>query len=119
MNRKVLKKSEHFDLSSLLHMDTLYFKEKIWPHMFYMSHKDIWRWKMNTARAMGNTKDPQYIPELLKAFDNSADTRVQSMCAWAMGRIGGRQGRQALDRIQKDTPDRVVDELVYAQEICV
>jgi epoxyqueuosine reductase len=40
-------------------MDKPYFEARIWPHMFYMSYDDIWRWKMNVARVMGNTLDPK------------------------------------------------------------
>ncbi len=118
VNQRAARKATDFDLARLLHMDRPYFEQRIWPHMFYMSADDIWRWKMNTARAMGNTRDPQYIPELLKAFAESNDMRVQSMCAWAIGRIGGRQARQALDRIQTGAPEPVADEIAYARELC-
>jgi epoxyqueuosine reductase len=118
VNQRAARKATDFDLARLLHMDRPYFEQRIWPHMFYMSADDIWRWKMNTARAMGNTRDSQYIPELVKAFEESNDARVKSMCAWAMGRIGGRQARQALDRIQTDAPEAVADEIAYAQELC-
>jgi epoxyqueuosine reductase len=118
VNQRAARKAKDFDLARLLHMDRPYFEQRIWPHMFYMSADDIWRWKMNTARAMGNTQDPQYIPELIKAFGESNDTRVQSMCAWAMGRIGGRQVCQALNRIKNGVQDLVADEVAYAQEIC-
>ncbi len=118
VNQRVARKSDDFDLARLLRMDRPYFEQRIWPHMFYMSADDIWRWKMNTARAMGNTKDPKYIAELLKAFDRSGDARVQSMCAWAMGRIGGLQARRALNRIQLGVQDQVADEVAYALELC-
>jgi epoxyqueuosine reductase len=118
VNQRAARKAADFDLARLLHMDRPYFEQRIWPHMFYMSADDLWRWKMNTARAMGNTRDPLYVPELLKAFEKSNDARVQSMCAWALGRIGGRQARRALDRIQPGVRDLVADEVGYAQEIC-
>ncbi len=118
VNQRAARKAADFDLARLLHMDRPYFEQRIWPHMFYMSADDLWRWKMNTARAMGNTRDPQYVPELIKAFDESNDVRVQSMCAWAMGRIGGRQGRQALDRIQAGVQDVLAEEVAYARGLC-
>ena len=53
VNLRAKAKSSAFDLIALLFMDRDYFKQYIWPHMFYMSSKDIWRWKMNVARVMG------------------------------------------------------------------
>ncbi len=49
--------------------------------MFYMGLGDMWRWKMNVARAMGNTLDAKYIPELVKAFKENKDTRIKCMTA--------------------------------------
>jgi len=58
-------------------MDKSFYLKNIWPYMFYMSADDIWRWKMNAARAMGNSLDPDYIPELIKAFKRN----LTSVCA--------------------------------------
>jgi epoxyqueuosine reductase len=96
MNQKTAAKADDFDLRKLLHMDAGYFKRRIWPHMFYMSEKDLWRWKMNVARVMGNTLDRMYVAELCRAFKENEDERVRSMCAWALGRIGGPEAREAL-----------------------
>ena len=86
--------------------------------MFYMSSDRIWRWKMNTARAMGNTLDSGYIPELLRAFGESGDERVKSMCAWALGRIGGSRSRSILDRIRPGAKGLLADEIAHALELC-
>ena len=99
MNENVVKKADDFDLPKLLHMDRDYFETKIWPHMFYMSHDDIWRWKMNVARVMGNSRDAIYIDDLIKAFRDHEDERVRGMIAWALGRIGGYKARQALEEL--------------------
>jgi len=99
-------------------MDRPYFEQRIWPHMFYMSSDQIWRWKMNTARAMGNTLDPCHIPDLVQEFDASDDERVKSMCAWALGRIGGGKAQSALDRIRQGADGLVADEITYALELC-
>jgi len=45
VNQKVAVMVEDFKLNQLLHMDKAYFNSRIWPHMFYMSDKDLWRWK--------------------------------------------------------------------------
>lgn len=95
-NPRVTAKAPDFDLDRLLDMDFDYFQERIWPHMFYMSAHDMWRWRMNAARAMGNTLDPAYIPKLVQAFAAEKDERVQAMIAWALGRIGGAAAREAL-----------------------
>ena len=52
-----LTKEKDFDLSNLLHMDQETYQTKVWPHMFYMPFDEMWRWKMNVARAMGNSVD--------------------------------------------------------------
>ena len=70
-------------------MDKEYFETKIWPHMSYMSYNDIWRWKMNVARVMGNSRDRNYTGELIRAFTENSDDRVRGMAAWALGNIGG------------------------------
>jgi epoxyqueuosine reductase len=57
MNPKAAGMVEDFRLEKLLHMDKAYFIEKVWPHRFHMSDADLWRWKANVARAMGNTRD--------------------------------------------------------------
>ncbi len=77
MNEKVAAKEAYFELSHLLHMDREYFETKIWPHMFYMSYQDIWRWKMNVARVMENSRDEKYIGDLVRAFQDNTDERVR------------------------------------------
>lgn len=88
-NPRVAAKAPDFDLVRLLHMDESYFEAHIWPHMFYMKTGDLWRWKMNVARAMGNSHDPRYVPELVRALSENADERVREMITWALGRLGG------------------------------
>jgi epoxyqueuosine reductase len=90
-------KQDAFDSGVLLHMDGNHYVSRVWPHMFYMGPDDIWRWKMNTARAMGNSRDPEYVPDLIRAWGENTDARVLVMVAWAMGRIGGTEARNALN----------------------
>ncbi|MCK5343081.1 MAG: HEAT repeat domain-containing protein, partial [Candidatus Heimdallarchaeota archaeon] len=70
------------------------------PHMFYMSYKDIWRWKMNVARVMGNSRDEKYIADLIRAFKDNPDERVREMAVWAIGNIGGPEALTALEDCQ-------------------
>ena len=118
INEKVIEKSDDFALPKLLHMDKKYFRTKIWPHMFYMSFKDMWRWKMNVARAMGNTLNPKYIPDLIRAFEENKDPRIKSMAAWALGRIGGIEAKNALKRFLVISENSVHQEVLEAYGRC-
>lgn len=113
-NSRVSVKADDFHLPALLHMDRAYFKQKIWPHMFYMSADDLWRWKMNVARVMGNTLDPAFVPDLIRAFGENNDERVQAMCAWSLGKLGGRKAGDALARFLPQSRGRVAEEIQLA-----
>ena len=113
-NPRVLAKAANFDLSCLLHMDKPYFEQKIWPHMFYMSADDLWRWKMNAARAMGNSLNPAYVADLIRAFKENSDERVKSMIAWALGRIGNKEAMSGLELFSKDSKGIVKEEIEQA-----
>ncbi len=116
LNRKVVDKTPDFDLSRLLAMDTLYFENRVWPHMFYMSTNDLWRWKMNVARAMGNTRDRRYTADLVQALETSDDARVQAMAAWALGRLGGAQAVEALRAMKRKSAGALKEEIDLALE---
>jgi epoxyqueuosine reductase len=116
-NKRVVAMTEDFDLLRLLHMNGEYFEKRIWPHMFYMSPTDLWRWKMNVARAMGNSLNPEYIPHLIRAFRENNDERVTSMCAWALGRIGGAEAGAALKDFLNENEGQVRGEILQALEM--
>ena len=118
VNQKVVAKAPDFDLVKLLHMDTEYFTSKIWPHMFYMSPDDMWRWKMNVARVMGNSLDQDYVPELVKAFRENDDERVRGMIAWTLGRLGGREAKNALENFLPASEGIVREEIELALDAC-
>lgn len=113
-NPRVSAKAADFDLGRLLHMDKNYFLQKIWPQMFYMSADDLWRWKMNVARAMGNSLNPVYVADLVRAFKENDDERVRCMIAWALGRIGNRESLAALEMFSKDSTGKVKEEIQEA-----
>jgi len=106
--------SEIFSPEKILRMDKEYFEKNIWPKMFYMSYKNIWKWKMNAARAMGNSLDEKYIPELLRAMRFEDDERVRAMAAWSLGRIGGTDAHSALRLSAGDSSDVVKKEVEMA-----
>lgn len=111
MNERVVVKAEHFDLSKLLHMDKDYFETRVWPHMFYMSYNDLWRWKMNVARVMGNSLDLRYVQDLIRAFVENGDERVRAMAAWALGKIGGMDAAAALEKFRTSCSGIVREEV--------
>ena len=118
INQKVVGMVDDFKLSQLLHMDKAYFNTRIWPHMFYMSDNDIWRWKMNVARAMGNSLDAEHVPDLIRAFGDNEDERVLGMIAWALGRIGGGKARSALSGFLTSNDGSTRTEILQALENC-
>ena len=115
-NEKAAGMADDFRLEKLLRMDKAWFTEKIWPHMFYMPPADLWRWKMNVARAIGNTRDEVYVPELAEAYRREEDERVKAMAAWALGRIGGPAARQWLDRFLPQSAGLLREEIIAALE---
>ncbi len=114
MNSRVMAKAADFELACLLHMDKQYFSQKIWPHMFYVSADDLWRWKMNAARAMGNSLNRAYTADLIRAYNENSDERVRSMIAWALGRLGGREAKDALEQFHQDSAGTVKEEIEQA-----
>ncbi|MFX0104718.1 MAG: epoxyqueuosine reductase [Candidatus Hodarchaeota archaeon] len=120
LNQRVVAKEKDFELIKLLHMDREHYKTKIWTHMFYMSddasYNDLWRWKMNVARAMGNSLDPKYIPELIKAFNENVDETVKGMIAWALGQIGGEESKEFLNISLSNSNGLVKEEILIAIE---
>lgn len=111
MNPKAAGMVEDFRLERLLRMDRAFFTERIRPHMFYMSDGDLWKWKANAARAMGNTRDEAYIPALIRAFGECGDRRVEATIAWALGRIGGSAARRALEAFLPGSRSPVLEEI--------
>ena len=82
--------------------------------MFYMSPNNLWKWKMNVARAMGNSRDDSYVPDLIRAWDENDDVRVKGMIAWALGRIGGKQAKDALGRFLAGSDGALREEIETA-----
>ncbi|MEJ2068268.1 MAG: 4Fe-4S double cluster binding domain-containing protein, partial [Deltaproteobacteria bacterium] len=117
INEKALSKEPDFELRRILKMDVEYFNAKIWPHMFYMNSDEIWRWKMNVARVMGNSLDEDYIDDLVDAFNENDDPRVKGMCAWALGKIGGMKARSAVELFLKDAEGEVKVEVEHALDM--
>ena len=114
MNQKAAAMVEDFRLERLLHMDKDYFNAKVWPHMFYIPDTDLWRWKVNVARVMGNMRDEAYLPDLVRAYSETGDERVAAMTAWALGRIGSPAARRALETFLPQSTGTVREEIAAA-----
>ena len=111
MNKRVEAIESNFELRKLLHMDAAYYEAHIWPHMFYMPPSERWRWQMNAARAMGNTHDGQYVPDLIQELRDNEDERVRAMAVWALGRLDGAEARQTVESAADDSSAMVREEV--------
>ena len=116
-NPQAAAHAENFDLPRLLHMDLAYYQARVWPHMFYMPGDQLWRWKMNVARVMGNSTDQKYIDDLARAFEENTDERIAGMCAWALGKIGGARARGFLEKARGTARGVVHREIEEALEM--
>ena len=58
----------------------------------------------NVAVALGNSGNPVAVPPLVAALADR-EPLVRSHAAWALGRLGGRPARDALERTLREDPD--------------
>lgn len=71
----------------------------------------------NVCVALGNNGDPQAVPALIGALHDH-EPLVRGHAAWALGRIGGEEARQALqDALQREEDGEVCKEIRYALSI--
>ena len=84
-----------FDLRRLLSLDDDFYANRVRPLMYnYIKEKKYFQ--RNAAVAIGNTKDPAYIPDLIRALEDP-EGLVRGYAAWALGQIGGTRSREALE----------------------
>lgn len=68
----------------------------------------------NAAVALGNCGDPAVVPYLIESLDNP-DELVRGHVVWALGRLGGRLARTALESHRaRESSDFVIEELEAA-----
>jgi epoxyqueuosine reductase len=113
-NHNLESRVEDFLLTTILNMDHSHYLEKVWPRFFYISRKNIDRWQMNAARALGNLGGPDHIPALERSLAESPYPNVRAMSAWALGRIGGREARKALQKRRGGESSPVAEEIEHA-----
>jgi epoxyqueuosine reductase len=69
--------------------------------------------RRNAAVAMGNRRDPRYLPFLARALSDD-EPLVRRHAAWALGRIGGPRARAALAAAADAEPDPEVRREIFA-----
>ena len=86
--------AHEFDLEKVLLMDEAYYRRVIHPIMYnYIRNTQVFQ--RNAAIALGNSGEVSHVPALAKALDTCAPL-VREYAAWALGRIGGEQAKNAL-----------------------
>ncbi|MCP4199357.1 MAG: hypothetical protein GY762_19605 [Proteobacteria bacterium] len=56
----------------------------------------------NAAIALGNLKDPQYIPALVQALETQEETLIRTSAAWALGKINTAEAKTVLEACFKN-----------------
>jgi epoxyqueuosine reductase len=70
----------------------------------------------NVAVALGNTRNPDAAAPLKRALEGEPEPLIRSHAAWALGQIGGRAARRALEHALGDCDAAVRDEVAAALE---
>lgn len=70
----------------------------------------------NAAIALGNSGNPSAVPALVQALREDPCAIVRGHAAWALGRIGDRPARAALEAARHSAEADVRDEIVQALE---
>ncbi|MGB8413068.1 MAG: tRNA epoxyqueuosine(34) reductase QueG [Candidatus Binatus sp.] len=70
----------------------------------------------NVAVALGNTRNPDAVAPLARALEGEPEPLIRSHAAWALGQIGGRDARRALEHALGDRDAAVCDEAAAALE---
>ena len=102
--------AEEFNLPKMLEMSDHFYEKTVCPIMYnYINDKKYFQ--RNAAIALGNTGDPDHIPLLDQAMENSEEL-VRGYAAWALGRIGGSKARAVLEsRLKREDSKFVIAEI--------
>lgn len=109
--------SRKFSLASMLHMTDAFYEECVQPLMYnYIKEKKYFQ--RNAAIALGNLKNPESVPALEQAM-NDSEVLVREYAAWALGRIGGNAAKQVLEKKNAlETSEVVKQEILAALAVC-
>lgn len=102
-------------LVPLLTMSNREFKEK------YGDSAASWRGKKpiqrNAIIALGNFKDKSAVPALRKLLESDPRPDIRATVAWALGKIGGAEAREAIEQaLASEREESVKKELTKAHE---
>ncbi len=97
LNPKLLERAADFSLIQLLTMSQEHYEQKVWPLLYYIRKENRKLWQRNAALALGNQGDPETVPVLISALGDP-ESLVRAHVAWALGKIGGKQAKAALER---------------------
>ena len=62
----------------------------------------------NVAVALGNHRNPAYVPDLVNALLGESEPLVRQHAAWALGQIGGETARRELQLALRTEMDESV-----------
>ncbi|MDA8351683.1 MAG: tRNA epoxyqueuosine(34) reductase QueG [Firmicutes bacterium] len=104
-------------LKPLLHMSNRQFRQR------FGSMAGSWRGKKpiqrNAIIALGRYRDRTAVPDLVRLLEEDPRPVIRGTAAWALGRIGGGEAAEALNRAQEVEPDeQVAVEIEHAIEMC-
>jgi epoxyqueuosine reductase len=112
-----MERAGDFQPDVLLTMSQDHYENKVMPLMFYIPKENIGKWKMNAARALGNTGDRSHVTILAQTLSDNPDETVRGMCAWSLGRLGGTKAKAALESRLPQEDGLVQEEINLALEM--
>ncbi|SPF39542.1 PBS lyase HEAT-like repeat family protein [Candidatus Desulfosporosinus infrequens] len=109
----LVKVAQDFSLSQVLNMTDEFYDTRVRPLLFnYIKERKYFQ--RNAAIALGNLRDPAFVPDLAFAMDDPEEL-VRGNAAWALGKIGVRSAKQVLeDKLGKETSEAVKEEIRQA-----
>ena len=94
-NEFLTKVAQDFELTKLLNLSDEFYVKRVQPLMYnYIREKKYFQ--RNAAIALGNIRDPAFIPDLAQAVQDP-EGLVRGYAAWALGRIGGTRAKHILE----------------------
>lgn len=105
--------AQDFSLQKMLNLTDEFYETRIQPLMYnYIKERKYFQ--RNAAIALGNLGDPEFIPDLEIAMNDSEEL-VRGYSAWALGKIGGGKAKQILEQCNTvETSESVIEEIKRA-----
>ena len=117
LNQTLVERADHLQPAALLTMSQEEYAQRVWPLLYYIRKENRRLWQRNAAVALGNQGDPRMVPVLISAFQDS-EPIVRGHVAWALGKLGGKKARAALEKGRNSEEDiNVREEIVRALEL--